>query len=100
MNKIFKYKAFIIGFICGFIFDVVVIDYIIDIKGRGICFYREEKYGFPFNYIQKSGLFAESNIFLVGVIVNILITLIFSFLIGLIFQFTWSKISSPSSPLK
>jgi hypothetical protein len=99
MNKIFKYKAFVVGFLISFVSFFLMTD-LIDKKGRSICFDCGEKFGFPFYALEMGGQAFDKHYLWLGLIGNILVALIFSFAVGLIFKFTWSKISSRHSSLK
>jgi len=57
--------------------------------------------GFPFMmYKTEIGYLNNSYVVWSGLVGNILITLVFSFVLGLIFKFVWLKIVSRRSPLK
>lgn len=90
MSKFFRSRIFIFGFFVGFIIFFLITDYV-DKKDRGICFDCEEKFGFPFYFLETGGQAFSERYILSGLIGNILFALICSFILGLIFKFVWQK---------
>jgi hypothetical protein len=70
------------GFIYGLIFFILATNYL----GRPseMCSDCLQRFGFPFHYLETSDLGKSAGILWTGLIANILIALIFSFVIGLI----------------
>jgi hypothetical protein len=99
MNKIFRSKAFVFSFLIGFASFFFVTDYI-DKKDRSICFDCGEKFGFPFHFLETGGQVFDRHYLWFGLIADVLIAVIFSFIIGLIFTFLWLKILSHRLHLK
>jgi hypothetical protein len=93
MNKIFENKAFIIGFILGFISFLYITEEI-DGQNKVLCFDCGMKTGFPFPYHQGSGYVGDGQILWFGLIADILIAVFFSFILGLIFKFVASKMAA------
>lgn len=49
-------------------------------------------YGFPFFYYERcEGLVSTKQIFWNGLYANLFVAVLFSFIVGLIFKFVWSK---------
>jgi len=100
MSKLFQNIVFILGLLCGTVF-YFWITITIDRRSRGIpCFDCQWETGFPFAYHQESGFVEPSRYLWFGLIADVIIAVIFSFIIGLIFRFIWSKISSHRTELK
>lgn len=100
MSRFFQNIVFILGLLCGTILYLWM-TITIDRRIRGLpCFDCQWKTGFPFAYHQESSLVNSAGYLWFGVIADTLIAIIFSFVIGLIFRFVWSKISSRRIELK
>jgi hypothetical protein len=91
MNKFFRETAFNIGFTIGILLFIGLNFYSLDANyGRCIDCFGES--GFPFSWMDR-GWFLQ-RILWFGLIADILFALFFSFLLGLIFNFVWSKMSA------
>ncbi len=110
MNKLFKNIFFKFCFCAGFIL-FAAINLLSFIRAFNICRYASycDRYdvGFPYvmfktyeRYTEKTGLSNHYDVVWFSLIVDILITLIFSFLIGLILKLIWSKVAFRRLPLK
>ena len=94
MSKLFKDKAFLIGFFCGVILFVCLNYYTVMQNYDGLCFDCIFYFGFPFTSVEHGGYVTRTIIHWLGLFADFLITLIFSFILGLIFKFVWSKIAA------
>ncbi len=93
MKNLIKHKVFISTFLLTyFLFFLITIN-ILDLKRDGIGVGSMD-YGFPFIYY-SSHCFG-GNYFLLGLIGNILVAAIISFLAGLVASHFWIKFSSPA----
>src|SRR5688572_11398378 len=93
-SKLFKNKIFLFGFIIGIITFICLNYYSIMLAFEDMCLHCIRNFGFPF-YFYESGTIAHYEEITYSVlIINILIAITCSFLIGLIFKFVWSKISA------
>lgn len=100
MSKLFRESAFNFGFgigICLFVFLnylVLLISYNEFIKPKQFNFSVGSYWaGFPVPFYQVVIAYPNSAYFsLIGLIINIVVALSGSFIIGLIFKFVWSKI--------
>ena len=108
VSKLFKNSGFTLGFsigICLFAF-LNYLSYIISYSkftNPGKIRFSGGSYtaGFPFPFYQAIIGLPNSFYFdWIGLIVDILIAVAFSFILGLIFKFVWSKISSRRVILK
>jgi hypothetical protein len=80
-------SSFVIGVVFGLIFYFVMTDYL-DKSTHTVCSHCVERFGFPFHYIETENYTGTpAGILWFGLIGNILIALIFSFIIGLISSF-------------
>lgn len=97
MSKLLKNQAFKYGMFSGVVSSLAVqlftyIDLLIikerlsHLSGISICII--SSWGFPFP------IFYGGDFILFGFIGNVLVTMIFSLILGLIFKFAWSKIVS------
>ena len=77
----------------------LTMDYI-DHSGRGICFDCGEKFGFPFRSLETGGQAFDSRIIWLGLIGNILIATLCSFLVGSAFKFLWVKLVPQNASLQ
>lgn len=95
MKDLVENKAFVFGFLFGILL-FFLIGGTIESRRRGttICFDCVEEYGFPFTYLETGGFVSITKILWLGLIADVLIAITFSFLIGLIFKFIWSKFTS------
>lgn len=111
MNRFLGNKSFKYGVGSGIILSLLAqvvsfIGYVVSIKKfrnpPGMSIDMIWHYGFPFPiYFGADYYPVNVNQFsLGGIIANILIALIFSFAIGLVFKFVWSKFASRRSTLK
>jgi len=100
MNKFIKNKAFVIGFFGGVVLFLCLNYYTVMRAFDDMCFDYMRVFGFPFTFVETGGFVTHTDIFWFSLIVDILITLIFSVVTGLIFKVAWSKISSRRVKLK
>lgn len=102
MNKIFQHKSFKIGFIIGILLFISANIYttIPDRgKGEGFSFDGYETFGFPFA-LHESGTMAHLNQFIwAGVVADITIAIVFSFVVAILFDFIWTKFLSRRTKL-
>ena len=100
MKDLIKSNMFIAGFISG-IFLFLCVNVYITI---GICYHCVKYLGFPIVFYEDfRGIASEPilhRFFLSNLIADILAMFIFSFVLGLVFKFIWSKTVSRRSPLK
>ncbi|CAN5850268.1 hypothetical protein BH20ACI4_BH20ACI4_12710 [soil metagenome] len=94
MSKIFQNTTFILGFVFGILLFIGLNFYSLSANHRGYIDGFGES-GFPFSWMD-SGWFLQ-RIFWFGLIADILFAIIFSFILGSIFKFVWSKISAKSN---
>ncbi len=99
-------KAFRYGFLSGILLSLIVqiatyavYAYTLYIDrhtppSHGIYIHSFRYFGFPFPIFNASDYSPVGSFDPVGIIGNILVTLIFSFILGLIFKFIWSKITA------
>ncbi len=100
MRKLFKDKAFVIGFAIGILIFIAANLYDFAPKGGGFSFDSYETHGVPFA-MHESGTMLHINQFIwSGVVANISIVLIFSYILGSIFRFVRSKFAARRSTLK
>lgn len=98
MKKLFQSRAFIIGFISGVLF-LIVINCLNYLSNRGSIIGEPFSFGYPFDLYKgqayklrwENGFVNFGEILYLGLIADILFTIILSVLIGLIFKFIWSK---------
>ncbi|MGI8786859.1 MAG: hypothetical protein ACR2HG_03760 [Pyrinomonadaceae bacterium] len=99
MRKLFKIKSFKYGFILGIFLSSIIqlLEYanylseresLINLSRAGIHIDTISHWGIPFP------IFYGGHFILAGLIANISVALIFSFLLGSTFKLVWSKISS------
>ncbi len=100
MGKLFQNKAFILGFLSGILIFIGTQFYDSMPESEGITFHAIVRIGFPFDYIETGGNPTYTKTLWFGLFADILIALIFSFVVGLIFKFIGLKIVSRRSPLK
>ncbi len=99
MNKFFQSKVFVFGFLYG-ISIFLTLNYLSYLLNKVSCADCSYKFGFPF-YLHQYGGFSTVDDFLwFGLIADSLFALVFSFVIGFITKFVWSKISSRRTHLK
>jgi hypothetical protein len=100
VNKFFN-NRFGLGFSSGiFLFAVFnYISYILS-EGQSTHTYDRFGFGFPFFVYDYKSYVAKEGINEVGLILTIMCSLFFSFLLGLIFKFVWSKTLSRRTELK
>jgi hypothetical protein len=95
MKNLIKSNTFIVGFLFGFIAFLYVTELIerkFSVWGKGICFDCSRLTGFPFPYHQDSSFVDPPHFLWFGLIADIVIAIVFSFVVGLIFRLVWSKI--------
>ena len=104
MSKLFQNNAFSLGFTVGFILIILInfVNSIISYQNFLQSKFSAGGYiiGFPFTFYKVEIGFLNYFYFIwFGLFADILIALIFSFLLGLTFKFVWSKISSRRTKL-
>ena len=92
MKNLIRHKVFIVSFLMAYFLFFVVTVFALDLKKQGVGVGHLE-YGFPFTYYY-SHCFGGYYLWL-GLIGNILVAGIFSFVIGLVSTHFWLKFSSP-----
>ena len=97
-EKMIRAKAFGAGLAIGLLLFISVnyFDYIT--KNMFVCDDCMLSFGFPFTLYQEGGFITIKEVLWFGLIADILIAIIFSFIVGLIFRFVWSKFQP--NPLK
>lgn len=99
MNNLIKGKLFNIGFSFGIILIILGNFYtLLTDNSRAICFDCYKTWGFPFVMHESGTMLHLSNFIWSGVVANVFIAIFFSFIVGLIFKFIWSKL--PEKQLK
>lgn len=96
ISKLLGNKAFLVGFFTGFslllFYHFLGLIFIFGVE-RNSLFHEIRYLGFPFTIYEMSDYIGGS-FFLLELIWNLIFAIVFSFLIGLIFKFAWSKISA------
>ncbi len=92
MKNLIKDKSFIFGFGFGLILIILANLYTLLPDNGILCFDCYQSWGFPFAIHESGTILHLSNFIWVGVVANFFLTAIFSFIIGLIFKFIWSKL--------
>lgn len=88
----FQNRAFNLGFLIGF-FLMVNINYFSQFSRPKINIIHDpHRIGFPFTAYEWDGYFQPASILWFGLTADIFIAVTFSFLLGIIFKFVWSKI--------
>lgn len=100
MSKLFNNKAIVTGFFSGIVLFLCLNYYTVMQAFDNMCFDCMRVFGFPFTFVETGGYVTHTDIFWFSLIVDILIALIFSAVIGLIFKFIWSKLSKRRPELK
>ena len=94
MSKITLNKIFFAGFMFG-LFLFPVINYFSYLSfPKPYITHALHKFGFPFTVYADGGFEYTKQILWFGLIADILIALIFSFILGFVFRFIWSKITA------
>ena len=99
MKNLVRNKLFLLGFCFGILLIAIFNFYtliLIPKKTIGICFDCYDSWGFPFVMYEWGTMLHLHQFRLVGVIANIIFTVVFSFIAGLIFRFIWSKFQEKS----
>lgn len=102
LYKFFKNTAFNIGFVLGIVMFLFLqyYDHLRNVWWEEKL-YQLSKEGLSIDIIWSWGLpfpmYYWGQIFLIGIIGNIVVAIIFSFILGLIFKFVWSKIAAQSN---
>ena len=95
MNKLLENRAFKLGFLVGILFFVFANVYAsLPEREISICFDCYVTYGFPFAMYESGSILHLKEFIWVGVVANVSATIFFSIILGLIFKYVWSKISS------
>jgi hypothetical protein len=100
MHKISCNKVFNLGFIAGMLLLLIANYFTYLITASIDISHYTHKFGFPFSLYKWGGYSYEEGFLWLGLVANISIAVIFSFSIGLIFKFIWSKIASRRLQLK
>lgn len=94
MSKLFRSKAFLVGFFSGVILFICLNYYTVMQAYDYLCFDCMMLFGFPFTSVEHGGFVTHTNICWFGLFADFLITIICSFILGLILKFVWSKIAA------
>ena len=105
MIKFLKNKTFIFGFFVGIVIAIFLNIYQIYTTENSPCHHCTYWYGFPLPFYERYVTSCEfsgglsfgcyvSEFSWIGTIANILVAIFFSFVLGLIFKFVWSKIAA------
>ena len=100
MRKLFKDKAFVIGFASGVLIFIAANLYDFSLKSGGFSFDSYETNGVPFAMHESGTMLHISQFLWAGVVANISIVLLFSFVLGSIIKFVSAKIKAHRSSLK
>lgn len=98
MSNFFN-KQFLFGFIVGILTMIFLNIYQIYGMKHPPCHHCMDGFGFPFSfYTEMHAPFVEdkgvTGYSILGIVLNIIVTLIVSFIVGSLFKFAWSKIAS------
>ena len=93
MSKLLKNKAFLVGFITGILIFAGINFYSFQPKYNPPTFDSGETSGFPLSWYQSGTATIVSNKSWEYLIIDVLLAIIFSLILGLIFKFVWAKIS-------
>ena len=90
-----KNKSFIFGALSGLLIIGILHKFTADFSQvTEECMFRQ-LFGFPFLQFEKcEGDISFTHIYWLGMFGNILFAIVFSFLVGLVFKFVWSKLAS------
>ena len=91
MKDFIKDKAFWVGFIIGILAVISGNIFSFFINFDAMCFDCYETWGFPFAIYESGTMSHLSRFIWAGVVANFFLTVVFSFILGLIFKFIWSK---------
>lgn len=93
MSKLFKNKAFSVGFLIGFV-SISLVNYYSYLQNRpgNSCDDCGWSFGVPFHLYQEVGFFHIKEILWFGLIADVLFAVIFSFILEFILKFVWAKI--------
>ena len=94
MKDLIRNKPFIIGFGFGLLLVLIANIYTLRPESGAICFDCYETWGFPFAMHESGTILHLSNFICAGVVANFFLTIVFSFIVGLVFKFIWSKFTS------
>ncbi len=93
--KLFQSTIFIVGFcISGMLFNALNYLSYFSHANMFSCDDCIIRLGFPFYFYERGGFFTVNQFIWSGLIADVLIAVIFSFVIGLIFKFVWEKIAA------
>jgi hypothetical protein len=97
MKKLMGDKSFVLGLSFGILLIALANFYTLLPKRTGaICFDCYELWGFPFAIHESGTILHLSRFIWSGVVANILIAIVFSFLVGSSFKLIWSKFKPQS----
>ena len=102
MNKFYQGKGFKLGVLVSLFMSLAPNLFILKLILVTHCNYCQHSVGFPFRFYEDSkfgGQFKQ-DILWSGLIADIFILIIFSFVIGLVVNFIWSKFATPQINLK
>jgi len=92
MKSIVQSKTFCLGFTLGILIFIIFnyVNYLHNVCSNTIddCGW---SFGFPVHFYSEGGFFTFREIIWIGLIIDILFALISSLLIGLVFNYIWSK---------
>jgi ABC-type antimicrobial peptide transport system permease subunit len=94
MNKLFSKKTFKIGFFVGILVFIAINFFDFNTRYSEWCSNCDSGFGFPFRLHEPGGLVSGWGVLFYGLVADILIATIFSFIIGLIFKFVWEKVAA------
>ena len=94
MKNLIKNKPFIFGFVFGIFLMILANIYLAIIDIANFCSDCYLTLGFPYPIYRNSAISGFEKFVWTSILPNILITIIFSFLIGLLFKFVLLKIIS------
>jgi hypothetical protein len=103
MRRLILNYAFNLGFLTGILLFIAInlyADRPLANKATRLCFHCLNEWGFPFRYFEAGGNPGIERYFWLGLVGDIFVALIFSFLVGLVFKFVWSKLASRRINLK
>lgn len=91
MKNFLKEKSFLIGFLFGLSLTVLTNYYDYQSENMFSCDDCILSLGYPFTFYREGGFVTIKEIVWVGLISDVFIAIIFSFIVGLLFKLIWSK---------
>jgi hypothetical protein len=94
MRKLISNTAFKVGFVAA-ILIFIFLNYLSFVSNECSEWIDDcgWSFGFPFNLYMEGGFISFKEILWLGLIADIFIAITFSFALGLVFRFVWSKIA-------